>query len=397
VRTLIDLLILSLSVAGCSSAVSDAVLSSRSYKGPASDRDANAFVTAFPATAGTRLDDCQTCHRGGSFTTGAGQDLRTTPKNACDFCHLIEHPAPGFNEPQPKGFADTLNPFGADYRGAGRTREALAAIAPRDSDGDGATNQAEIADLKYPGDPSSRPGQQAAPLKTFSLADLKGLTEHEQFLLANATRQQFDPYVTYKGVKVKDLLAAAGVDTSAAGFQGITVIAPDGYLKDIDREAVTAAYPAGIFFAGLDIVTLGAACGFVQYPAALPPGLTDGQPIPGEPWLLLAYERDGKPLDPSTLDITSGRIEGEGPYRLVVPQRKPSKPDRGSAHATQCNDGNEFDAAKDHNAGDMVRGVIAIRVNPLPTGMEDFDYRNGGWAYVENQSIVVYGFGVTAK
>jgi hypothetical protein len=44
----------------------------------------------------------------------------------------------------------------------------------------------------------------------------------------------------------------------------------------------------------------------------------------------------------------------------------------------------------------MVRGVIAIRVNPLPAGAEDFDHRNGGWAFVEDASVVVYGFGVRA-
>jgi hypothetical protein len=32
----------------------------------------------------------------------------------------------------------------------------------------------------------------------------------------------------------------------------------------------------------------------------------------------------------------------------------------------------------------------------MPAGHEDFDYRNGGWAYVENGSVVVYGFGVRA-
>ena len=106
-------------------------------------------------------------------------------------------------------------------------------------------------------------------------------------------------------------------------------------------------------------------------------------------------ERDGLPMDVSTLDPTSGKINGEGPFRLVVPQSEPSKPDRGSQYSpTNCNDGNDYNDTKDHNAGDMVRGVIAIRIDPLPAGVEDFDYRNGGWAYVQNASVIVYGHGV---
>jgi hypothetical protein len=30
----------------------------------------------------------------------------------------------------------------------------------------------------------------------------------------------------------------------------------------------------------------------------------------------------------------------------------------------------------------------------LPEGTEDFDYYNGGWAYVADGSVVVYGHGV---
>jgi hypothetical protein len=44
----------------------------------------------------------------------------------------------------------------------------------------------------------------------------------------------------------------------------------------------------------------------------------------------------------------------------------------------------------------MVRGVIAVRVNPMPAGLEEFDYQNGGWAYIDDPSVIVYGFGVAA-
>jgi hypothetical protein len=156
------------------------------------------------------------------------------------------------------------------------------------------------------------------------------------------------------------------------------------------------AYPKGLYYAGLDTATLGAECGFVEYPDTLPQGLTDGGEIPDEQWLLLAYEREGLPMDPCNLDPTSGKINGEGPLRIVVPQSNPGKPDRGVQYSpTTCNDGNDYDDTKDHNAGDMVRGVIAIRVDPLPSGFEDFDYRYGGWAYIDSQSVLIYGFGIT--
>jgi hypothetical protein len=371
------------------------LVSSHAYKGHSSDLDANNFVTAFPATLGTRLDDCQTCHTGGTFTSGTGSSVKSYTKNACDFCHLIEHPAPDFNETEPTTFAETLNPFGAAYLAAGRTLDALELIALDDSDADGFTNQDEIDALKYPGDPSSKPGQPTAPMKIFTLTQLQAMSAYQEFLLANANKQQYDDYASYKGVKVADLLTAAGVDPTDAGITGITVIAPDGYLKDVPMANVNEAYPLGLYFGGLDTTTLGTECGFVTYPDTLPAGLTEGGAIPGEPWVLLAYERDGLPMDPSVLDVTSGKINGEGPLRLIVPQAEPGKPDRGSQYSpTNCGDGLDYNADLNHNAGDMVRGVIGIRINPLPEGYEDFDYHNGGWAYVDAESVIVYGYGV---
>ena len=42
----------------------------------------------------------------------------------------------------------------------------------------------------------------------------------------------------------------------------------------------------------------------------------------------------------------------------------------------------------------MVRGVIAIRIDPMPAGVEEFDYMNGGWAYIDAGQLIVYGHGV---
>lgn len=178
------------------------------------------------------------------------------------------------------------------------------------------------------------------PLRAFTMAQIRALPARSELLLVNASRQATDYYATYRGVRVRDLLAAAGVDPDAGGFAGVTVIAPDGYLKDLPARQVNAPFPAGLFVGGLDSAALGADCGFVQYPRPLPAGLRDGARIPGEPWMLLAYERDGGPMDVVSLDPATGRIRGEGPFRLVVPQSTPGTPDRGSgARAEACADG----------------------------------------------------------
>jgi hypothetical protein len=372
-------------------------VSSRSYSGHANDADVHALVNAYPAAVGTRLDDCQTCHRGGTFTYDNNGKTSTTTKASCDYCHLVLHPQDSYIEPQPKSFTDTLNPFGLAYLRAGRDANALSQIASADSDGDGFANGDEIADQKYPGDANSKPGQTAAPQRIVSLAELRGMRSHEQFQLANSHKQQFDDYATYRGVRVVDLLDTLGIDRTSAEFQGVSVIAPDGYVKDFSADEVNQQYPKGLFYAGLDTATLGTECGFVTYPQVMPEGLVDGAEISGIPWLLLAYDRDGVALDSANLDITSGKINGNGPLRIVVPQSIPGAPDRGSSFSpTSCDDGRDYDDAKDHNAGAMVRGVIAVRVNPMPAGLEEFDYQNGGWAYIDDPSVIVYGFGVAA-
>ena len=386
-------------VVSCSTDSDDQdLVSSNSYKGHENDLDANNFVSVYPNTLGTRLDDCQTCHKGGTFSYESYDGIKTAFKNSCDFCHLIIHPSEDFIEAQPITYAETLNPYGAAYMAAGRTRDALKSIAADDSDSDSFPNKEEIADLKYPGDPASQPGQEVAPMITFTKAQLEGLASHEQFMLVNSHKQEFDNYASYVGVTVEVLLAEAGVDITDSAIQGITVIAPDGYMKDFTTEQIQKTYPTGLYYSGLDTATLGTECGFVMYPDNLPSDLTGDGDIAGDQLLILAYERDGLPLDPSSLDITEGTIDGEGPFRVVLPQSVPDEPDRGSMFSpTDCNDGYDYDDSKDHNAGDMVRGVIAIRVNPLPEGYEDFDHYNGGWSYIESESIIVYGHGIDAE
>ena len=112
----------------------------------------------------------------------------------------------------------------------------------------------------------------------------------------------------------------------------------------------------------------------MRYPGNIPAGIPDGREIPMVPWLLLAFEREGTPLEIAQYEKGTGRMAGEGPYRLIKPQRsmtgdasKPGRPDR-SVKSKTFGDGWDFDKALDHNAGACVRGITAIRINPMPAG-----------------------------
>ncbi len=156
-----------------------------------------------------------------------------------------------------------------------------------------------------------------------TLSELKSLKSHQQFLLLNSHRQRCDSYVTYRGVRISELLRSQGVDVGK--IEGITVFAPDGFARTYTREQVTREYPAGVF-------------------------------------------------------------------RLVRPQTKPSRPDRGSS----CPLGDEYDYidSLDHNAGDSVRGVTVIRVDPMPDEYEEFDAMNASWRFLTQKKLVIYGHGI---
>ncbi len=378
-------------VIGCGGSSED-VVSSQAYRGHENDGDIHAFVNVYPDTVGTRLDDCQTCHRGGEIESDSG---KVSSLNPCLYCHLIPYPDASLISGVPLAYADTLNPYGIDYKAFGRSQDALRAIAADDSDGDSFANDAEIEALRYPGDANSMPGQPTVPLITYEWADLTALDYHEQFLLLNSHKQEFDNYATYGGVKVKALLEDACADLANA--TSVTFIAPDGYMIDIDIALVTGAFPAGLFYADLDPGSFAdAGQGFVEYPEEMPSGLSDGATIPGEQWLLVGYKRDGVDLATAYLDPVSGNLEEEGAYRNIVPQQVPGSPDRGSSYSpSDYDDGSDYDEAKDHNAGSCVRGIVALRVNPMPAGYEEFDWKNGGFSLIEKRQLIVYGAGIT--
>jgi hypothetical protein len=161
-------------------------------------------------------------------------------------------------------------------------------------------------------------------------------------------------------------------------------------------------YPAHRFFPGFDAATLGTDCAFVEYPEETH-GYAYGDTIRSEQWHILAYLREGLPLEPCYLDPTAGKIEGEGPFRNIVPPGAPedalNQPDRGKNWDTSGCTLTEwdYDSYKDHNAGAMVKGAVILRINPMPAGFEEFDIANGGWAMIDAEEILIYGHGVTAK
>ncbi len=393
----IVLAVAGLAVAGCRDDDDGTSLyvSSRAYKGHEADVDMNNLVNVYPSLVGTRLDDCQTCHKGGEVS----ETSKTYTVNPCSYCHLVANPDPDIISGAPSTYHDTLNPYGADYMSHGRDRDALEAIHSLDSDGDGYENGWEIHYVRYPGDPDSMPGQPSAPTYTMTWTEIASLPFHSQFLLMNAHKQAFDDYARYGGVKVKDLLSAAGVNLT--GATSITVIAPDGFAKDYTISEIDNAFPYGLYDDGLapgDFADPNQ--GFVNYPPAdqIPSGLADMGTIPDEPWLLIAYRRDGADMDVSYLDPVSGKISGEGPYRLIIPQSTPGSPDRGSKYSpTTYADGYDYDENKDHNAGKCVKGVAAIRINPMPSGYEEFDWKNGGFSILEDKELIIYGHGVTGN
>ena len=367
---------------------------SRSYVGHKVGADSQAILLRYPQTAGTRLDDCQICHRGGPRGTDAEREY-----SPCSYCHLLVYPNARYKTGVPKSYEETLNPFGLAYKKAGRGAAALAAIEAQDSDGDGASNAAEIEALRFPGDPASRPGQTLAPTVRFSWDDLHKLPARKQFQLMNTTKESTDDYVNYTGVYMLDVLKAAGLDLQ--GATGITVFAPDGYSIDVTLDDILKPFPEGYFYAGPRSLA-GTERAFMKYPERIPPDVADGKKIPEAPWLLLAFEREDKPLDPSSYEKGTGRLTGEGPYRLIKPQRdlngdpaKPGRPDR-SMKSKIYGDGWDFSPAIDHNAGACVRGACVLRVNPMPAGLEEYDWKNG-WPLIADRTVVLYGLGVKPK
>ena len=376
------------------------VISSRAYQGHASDADIDNFVKNYPHIVGTRLDDCQACHKGGTVIDDESDPVEINP---CDYCHLIQNPPAGWTG-LPATTEETLNRYGEDYNNAGRDREAISSIASQDSDGDTYFNSEEIADLRYPGDANSHPGLELCPVVTVTMREIQNMPRHSQFMLMNATKQQYDYYATFTGVKIVDLLDEAGVDIT--GATSIDIMAPDGYSKTFTIDQITQQYPDHRFYPGFGVADLGTDCAFVEYPDetyGLSWGDYIGAELGQEFWHIIAYERDGETLEKAYPDPSTGKIIGAGPLRNIIPPGCETddynRPDRGK---NQDNSGCsqpewDFDYNVDHNAHNAVKATVIIRINPTDTDCEEFDIINGGWAMVDGSFIIIYGHGVTSN
>jgi len=378
--------------------------SSLSYKGHENDADAINLVSAYPNLIGTRIDDCQACHTAGVIeeVNSTNGEIESIALNPCSYCHLIPFPDDDVRSGAPVEYSDTLNPFGLAYTNHGRSIDAVHAIASLDSDGDGFSNGAELSALRYPGDDTSRPGQETVPVVILEGDDISALIDHTQLMLMNAHSKKNDYYGLYEGVIVKNLLASLGVTLTPD--QSVTFIAPDGYVIDFTADRINEPFPAGVWFPHLSPDDFeNPEQGFVTYPPEnlLPAGLTAGGKIPGEQWIMIALSRDGRELVPTVLNVAEGKISGEGPYRSLIPQGwygEPGPPDR-SPKPSQIlyGDGFDFDYGNDHNSVLSVRSLVAIRINPMPAGYEEFDWKNGGFAYVSKKQLIIYGAGITGN
>jgi len=357
-------------------AVSASTPALAAYSSHQNDQDINNFLAVYPFAGSTKLDDCSLCHQGGNIS---GKSY-----GSCDYCHQT------FKLQEPHGdILLTLNPYGLAYNKTGRSQQAIINIEGADLDGDGYVNAVEINALAFPGDKSDYPGLIAAPAIVMNQERILQLPDYSEFVFLNASKDT-DWYARYSGVKIIDLLRYAGARRDATG---ITVFAPDGFFKYFPMDApdpqtdpsniqydVMGPYPYGTYYRGLD---------FVSY-SFVPGHLVNGNQIPDKLYMLLAYLRDGDPLVTGKINPATLSLDGEGPYRLIPPQKIAGSPDR-SKNGPYLKDGWDYDPNKDHNAGSSVRSVAAIRVEPLPQGTTDFQWTEGGWNLVDNARLVIYG------
>jgi DMSO/TMAO reductase YedYZ molybdopterin-dependent catalytic subunit len=118
--------------------------------------------------------------------------------------------------------------------------------------------------------------------KSLTIADLMALPVTEGFAGIKSSTGKITPPVKFKGVALKDLAALAGGITEA---NGLNVFAKDGY-------SITFSYDQAINGK------------YVQYD----PATGDELKTPTKLTTIIAYEQNGKPIDPN----------GEGPLRLVI-------------------------------------------------------------------------------
>ena len=347
------------------------------------EADSPNFISAYPGVEGTKLDSCALCHTGGEYEKKPGKFVAV---GSCQWCHMT------YGYDGSGDIMETLNPYGEAYLNAGRSAGSFGSIAGNDSDGDGHSNIQEINALSYPGDAGDDPTKIPAPRVIYSLSDLESLNQHTQFLLMNTSRSG-DSYAEYEGVTMLDLLRDAGMIEETT--TGVTVYAPDGFNYTYDLKPggelyyIDGTYPQAPYY--YDPEADEALGGWCDYSAPSCTGRNNGDPInvDGGLQLLFAYKRDGALLETGILN-EENKLIGEGPFRSVPPQMQADPPDQLSTAENQDVVWPYVDE-QDHNAGYSARTVVAIRIEPLPEGTTDFSWYEGGWDYVDNNEVIIYG------
>lgn len=361
------------------------------------ENDASRFLDVYPDKAGTKLDHCALCHSGGTEENKYGEWVEV---GSCQWCHKTY----GYDGSGGQTALDaTLNPYGQDYLAHNRTAQAIRDIANSDSDEDSYSNRAEIEANRFPGKAGDHPGLTEAPYRVYTKAQLEAMTQHTQFLLMNTSRSG-DFYAEYTGVPVKDLLDDAGVLDSATT---ITVYAPDGWAQDhpllyddgAERYHVYGSmpdsdlqYPAATYYYDNDAdVDKNPDYGWCEYRSPSCSGRSHGSVIRVDGGLkaILALKRDGADLEPGVLN-DENKLDGSGPFRVVVPQKTPSAPDQSSRSENQAVLW-PYESDWDHNAGACSRSATIIKVSPLPENTTDIDVYEAGWNYIDQGKIIIYG------
>jgi hypothetical protein len=347
------------------------------------EQDAGRFLSVYPDKAGTKLDHCSLCHTGGN-------DAKGNPLGSCQWCHYK------YGYDGSGNILETMNAYGKAYHDNGRNAAAVRAIENLDSDGDGYTNLVEITADRFPGDANDNPSLVTAPFRIYTRAQMEAMGRHTQFLLMNTSRSG-DFYAEYTGLPMGDLLQDAGISSSATG---ITVYSPDGWAQDHpltedpnpELYHVNGTYPASVYYYHEQAdVAKNPQDGWCDYSAPSCKGRKNGDNIvvSGGVKMILAYKREGGYLDPGILN-KDNKLDGEGPFRVVPPQKNPNAPDQSSKAANQSVIW-PYDFDWDHNAGASTRTVTIIKVKPLPAGTTDINVLEAGWSYVDQNKIVIYG------
>lgn len=358
------------------------------YDHGGADTDSAVFLGVYPDKAGTKLDSCALCHTSGAYEKKPGKWVTL---GSCQWCHY------SYGYDMSGNIEETLNPYGVDYGRYGKSSEAFQLIQEMDSDNDGYTNAEEISALRFPGNADDDPTKVPAPFKIYTLEELERLDQHTQFMLMN-THKSGDFYAEYRGISMADLLDLAGRLPSASG---IKVYAPDGWSQyhPLEEDAdplfyhVYGHYPQATYWYDPEAdVDVNLDYGWCDYAAPSCSGRTHGDPIATQNGLklMLAFVRNGNYLETGELN-EDNKLDGEGPFRVVPPQKVPGPPDQSTKYDGDICPIWPFNEAADHNAGFATRSATMIRVDPLPEGTTDIDTLETGWNYVDEGKIIVYG------